>query len=246
MLNGKSALVTGGSRGIGRAICLELAKNGANVAINYFGSSDAAAEVKEECEKLGVKAIAIKADVSKEDECQDLISKACDAFGRIDILVNNAGITKDNLILRMSSQDFDSVLNTNLRGAFLCLKYVSKIMLRQKSGKILNISSIVGISGNAGQVNYSAAKAGIIGMTKSLAKELGSRSITVNAIAPGFIATDMTKNLPPEAISEISKNIPLKRMGEPQDIANAALFLLSDNSAYITGQVLNVDGGMLM
>lgn len=246
MLNGKSAVVTGGSRGIGRAICLELAKNGSNVAINYFGSSDSANEVREECEGMGVKAIAIKADISKDDECQRLINEACEAFGKIDILVNNAGITKDNLILRMSPQDFDSVLNTNLRGAFLCLKYVSKIMLRQKSGRILNISSIVGISGNAGQVNYSAAKAGIIGMTKSLAKELGSRSITVNAIAPGFILTDMTRKLSSEAIEEIAKNIPLKRMGEPLDIAKAAMFLLSDDAAYITGQVLNVDGGMLM
>lgn len=245
-LENKTAIVTGGSRGIGRAICLALAKEGANVVTCYAHGAEGANETVKLCEEFGVKALALQADVGKDEDVAALMAKVKDEFGSIDILVNNAGITKDNLILKMTEQDFDDVIDTNLKGVFLCLKNVSKIMLKQKSGKIINISSVVGVRGNAGQVNYSASKAGIIGMTKSLAKELASRGITVNAVAPGFIETDMTAKLPEAVIEETLKSIPMRTVGSGEDVANLVAFLASDQARYITGQVICVDGGMAM
>lgn len=242
----KTAVVTGGSRGIGRAICIALAKNGLNVVINYASNEAAAKAVAEECESHGVKALCVKADVSSATETETLIKTTMEVFGRIDVLVNNAGITRDNLILRMTEEDFDAVIDTNLKSTFLCSKHVAKIMLKQKSGRIVNISSVVGIGGNAGQVNYAASKAGIIGLTKSLAKELASRGITVNAVAPGFIETDMTKELGENTTAALLKEIPLNRLGQAEDVAAAVSFLAGDTAAYITGQVLSVDGGMSM
>ena len=246
MLQGKCAVITGASRGIGKAIAIKFAKEGANVVLNYRNSEKEALELKTELDKLGSNTLIIKADVSKFDEAEHLIKEAKNAFGRVDILVNNAGITKDTLIMRMKEEDFDDVIDINLKGSFNCLRAVSPIMVKQKEGKIINMSSVVGVVGNAGQVNYSASKAGLIGMTKSLAKEIGSKNINVNAIAPGFIDTDMTKVLSDEQKKNIISGVPLKRLGQVEDIANLAVFLASEKSNYITGQVIHVDGGMAM
>lgn len=246
MLKDKVAIVTGGTRGIGRAIALKLADNGANIVINYRNSDKEAEELKAILEEKGVKVLTVKCDISNFEDSKNLMDKCKEVFGKIDILVNNAGITKDTLIMRMKEQDFDSVIDVNLKGTFNCAKHASAIMLKQRFGKIINMTSVVGIAGNAGQVNYAASKAGVIGLTKSLAKELGSRGITVNAVAPGFINTDMTASLSEKVKEEASKNIPLKRLGDPEDVANLVGFLASDAANYITGQVINVDGGMVM
>ncbi|WP_253203656.1 3-oxoacyl-[acyl-carrier-protein] reductase [Clostridium estertheticum] len=246
MLKGKTAVVTGASRGIGRAIALKLAKDGANVVVNYRNSVDAVQKVVKEIEALGVKVLAIQADISSYTDVENMIKKSVEEFGSIDILVNNAGITKDGLLMRMKEADFDSVIDINLKGAFNCTRHVAAIMLKQRSGRIINISSVSGLTGNAGQVNYSAAKAGIIGMTKSVAKEFGSRGVTCNAVAPGYIQTDMTEDLPAKVKDTIMGTIPLKRLGRPEDVANVVAFLATDEAAYITGQVINVDGGMVM
>jgi 3-oxoacyl-[acyl-carrier protein] reductase len=245
-LKGKTAVVTGGSRGIGRAITLKLASCGANVVVNYTRNSKAADEVVAEIEAMGSSGMAVKADVSIASEVENLVNEVLKTFGSIDILVNNAGITRDNLIIRMTEKEFDDVINTNLKGAFICTKAVSRVMIKQKSGKIINVSSVVGIVGNAGQSNYAAAKAGLIGFTKSMAKELAKRGINVNAVAPGFIQTDMTSVLPENVKEEFIKSIPLMRIGRPEDIAKTVLFLASEYSDYITGQVINIDGGMVM
>lgn len=246
MLTGKVALVTGGSRGIGKAICIELAKLGSKVVVNYTANATAAEEVVAICHSYNVEAIAMKANVSNVKESEELIKSVIENFGKLDILVNNAGITKDNLILKMTEEDFDSVINTNLKGAFLCSKYAARTMLKQRSGRIINISSVVGICGNAGQVNYAASKAGLIGLTKSLAKELASRNITVNAVAPGFIETDMTMLLKEESANTLLQEIPLKRFGNARDVADAVVFLAGESAGYITGHILNIDGGMSM
>lgn len=246
MLQGKCAVITGASRGIGREIALKYAKEGANIVLNYRNSETEALQLKEELDKLGSDTLIIKANVGKFEEAEKLIKEAKEVFGRVDILVNNAGITKDNLIMRMKEEDFDSVIDVNLKGAFNCLKAVTPIMIRQKYGKIINMSSVVGVIGNAGQVNYCASKAGLIGMTKSLAREIGGKNINVNAIAPGFIDTDMTKVLSEDQKKNIMSQVPLKRLGQADDIANLALFLASNQSNYITGQVIHVDGGMAM
>lgn len=246
MLKDKVAIVTGGTRGIGRAIALKLADQGANIVINYRNSDKEAEELKSILEGKGVKVLTVKCDISNFEDSKNLIDKCKEVFGKIDILVNNAGITKDTLIMRMKEEDFDNVIDVNLKGTFNCAKHASAIMLKQRFGKIINMTSVVGIAGNAGQVNYAASKAGVIGLTKSLAKELGSRGITVNAVAPGFINTDMTASLSEKVKEEASKNIPLKRLGDPEDVANLVGFLASDAANYITGQVINVDGGMVM
>jgi 3-oxoacyl-[acyl-carrier protein] reductase len=246
MLTGKSALVTGASRGIGRAIALELASKGAKVAVNYAGSEQKAKEVVEEIRQAGGEAFAIQANVSKDEDVKEMIKSVIDTFGSLDILVNNAGITRDNLIMRMKEEEFDDVIETNLKGVFLTTKAVTRQMMRQKAGKIINIASIVGVSGNAGQANYVAAKAGVIGLTKTTAKELAARNILVNAVAPGFITTDMTDKLPEDAKEAMLAMIPLNRLGNPEDVANVVRFLASDDSNYMTGQTLHVDGGMVM
>lgn len=245
-LKGKTAIVTGASRGIGRVIALRLADMGANLVLNYRSSIQGTEDIIKEIEEKGVKAIAVQADISKFEEAEKLVKAAVDTFTSIDILVNNAGITKDGLLLRMKEEDFDSVINVNLKGAFNTIKHVSGIMLKQRSGKIINISSVVGITGNVGQLNYAAAKAGILGLTKSAARELGSRGITVNAVAPGFIQTDMTEVLSDKVKENVKGTIPLKTLGTPEDVANLVGFLASDMASYITGQVINVDGGMVM
>jgi 3-oxoacyl-[acyl-carrier protein] reductase len=246
MLQGKVALVTGASRGIGRAIALELARQGAKVAVNYAGSEAKANEVVEEIKKMGQEAVAIQADVSSAEAVERMVKTVLEQFGRIDILVNNAGITRDNLLMRMKEEEWDQVINTNLKGVFHCIKAVTRPMMKQRYGRIVNIASIVGISGNPGQANYVAAKAGVIGLTKTAARELASRNITVNAIAPGFITTDMTESLSDELKAEMLKQIPLARFGEPEDVAKVAAFLVSDVASYMTGQTLHVDGGMVM
>ena len=243
---GKTAVVTGGSRGIGRAVCLELAAGGANVVLCYAGNEAAAQETAQAVEAMGAKALVVRCDVSDAVQVDALVKSAVEAFGRIDILVNNAGITRDNLLMRMSEADFDAVVAANLKGAFLCMKAASRLMLKQRYGRIVNLSSVVGLRGNAGQVNYAASKAGVIGMTKSLAKELASRGVTVNAVAPGFIETDMTAALSEAARSAAQGSIPMGRLGGPEDVARAVGFLASDDAAYVTGQVLAVDGGMAM
>lgn len=245
-LHGLRALVTGGNRGIGKAIALRLAQAGADIMINYVGSEEEAQATVAEIEALGVKAACCYADVSDGAQVEQLFAAMVQELGGVDILVNNAGITRDALLLRLSEEDFDAVLATNLRGAFLCMKQASKLMMKQRFGRIINISSVVALRGNAGQVNYAASKAGIIGMTKSLARELASRKVTVNALAPGFIETAMTAGLPEAARSKMLEGIPAGRMGQPEDVAAAALFLASREAAYITGQVLRVDGGMAM
>ncbi|MDD7195438.1 MAG: 3-oxoacyl-[acyl-carrier-protein] reductase [Acidaminococcus fermentans] len=245
-LVGKVALVTGGSRGIGRAIALKLAENGADVAINYAGNTAAAEEVKAAIEQMGRKALLIQCSVADTNGVQAMVNQVVKELGRLDILVNNAGITRDGLLMRMKEADWDDVMNTNLKGVYNCSKAVMRTMMKQKSGRIVNMASVVGEMGNAGQANYAAAKAGVIGFTKSLAKEVASRGITVNAIAPGFIATDMTRVLSDDQKAEMARTIPLGRAGQPEDVANAVLFLASEGAAYITGQVLNVDGGMVM
>jgi 3-oxoacyl-[acyl-carrier protein] reductase len=245
-LEGKVALVTGASRGIGREIALELARQGANVAVNFSGSEAKANEVVDEIKALGREAFAVKCDVSNSGEVAEMVKGTIDNFGKLDILVNNAGITKDNLLMRMKEEEWDDVININLKGVFLCTKAVTRQMMKQRVGRIINIASIVGVSGNPGQANYVAAKAGVIGLTKTTAKELASRNITVNAIAPGFITTDMTDKLSEEGKAEMLKQIPLSRLGEPKDIAKITAFLASDDSAYMTGQTLHIDGGMVM
>lgn len=246
LLDGRHALVTGASRGIGRAVALAFATEGASVALNFAGNVAAAEAVRAEIESAGGKAILVPADVSDENAVEDMVKTVTEAFGSIDILVNNAGITRDGLLLRMKEEDWDAVLNTNLKGVFLCTKAVSKFMMKKRYGRIVNMASVVGVTGNASQANYAAAKAGVIGFTKAMAKELASRGITVNAIAPGFIRSDMTDVLPDKVKEAMLAEIPLGRAGEPADVAKAALFLASDQAAYITGQVLKVDGGMVM
>mgnify|MGYP002512539033 CR=1 FL=1 len=244
MLEGKTAIVTGASRGIGRAIALELAGKGAYVVVNYNGSGEAADEVVKAIETAGGQAEAYQCNVADGEACEKLINDVIGRHGRIDILVNNAGITRDNLLMRMSEEDFDAVLGTNLKGAFHTMHFASRYMLKQRSGRIINMASVVGVAGNAGQANYAASKAGVIGMTKSAAKELASRGITVNAVAPGFIETDMTDAMQAEAKERMTDAIPLKRIGKPEEIADLAVFLASAKSDYITGQVIAADGGM--
>ncbi|WP_303841490.1 3-oxoacyl-[acyl-carrier-protein] reductase [Selenomonas ruminantium] len=246
LLDGKVALVTGASRGIGRAIALKLAAEGAKVAINYAGNTAKAEEVKAEIEKNGGEAILVQADVADSVAVETMVNTVVEKFGQIDILVNNAGITRDGLLMRMKDEDFDAVINTNLKGVFYCTKLVSKLMMKKRSGRIINMASVVGLMGNAGQTNYAAAKAGVIGFSKSAAKELAARGITVNMVAPGFIDTDMTAAMTDKAKEMTLTGIPLNRMGTPEDVANAVAFLVSDNASYITGQVINVDGGMVM
>ena len=245
-LTGKVALVTGASRGIGRAIALKLSDAGAKVAINFAGNVEKAEEVKAEIESRGGAAMLVQGKVDNFEVVTEIVKKVVENWGTVDILVNNAGITRDDLLLKMSESEFDEVIATNLKGVFNCTKAVTKIMMKQRSGKIVNMTSVVGLIGNAGQANYAASKAGVIGFTKSAAKELAARGITVNAIAPGFIATDMTDKLPDKIKEESLKQIPLGKYGTPEDVANLAAFLVSEQAAYITGQVINVDGGMVM
>ena len=246
MLEGKVAVVTGASGGIGRAIAVAFGKAGASVAVHYNGNEAKAAAVKAEIEEAGGKAEIFRCNVADFDACSEFIKSVVKTFGKIDILVNNAGITRDGLIMGMSEDDFDAVLDTNLKGSFNCIRFASRQMMRKKYGRIINITSVSGVAGNAGQANYSASKAGLIGLTKSVAKELASRNITANAIAPGFVKTEMTDVLPDDVKETAMKQIPLARFAEPEDIANAAVFLASDMASYITGQVLLVDGGLVM
>lgn len=246
MLKDKNIIVTGATRGIGKEIAITLAQNGANIAINYRNYNDEIEQLINSIKEFGVEVIAVKCDVSKAEEVDNFISEVKNHFSSIDVLVNNAGITKDGLLLRMKEEDFNSVLDVNLKGTFNTTKSISPIMIKQKHGKIINISSVVGIVGNAGQCNYAASKAGVIGFSKSVARELASRNINVNVVAPGYIDTDMTKGLSDKVKDEILKSIPMKKMGDPKEVANLVLFLSSNLSDYITGQVINVDGGMVM
>ena len=245
-LTGKTAIVTGGSRGIGKAVCLELARRGCNIVLSFAGNTTAADQTVAECQDLGVQALAVQGNVADAAAVKALFDAALKQFGAIDILVNNAGITRDNLLMLLKEEDFDAVVDTNLKGTFLCMKAAVRPMMKQRHGRIISLSSVVGLHGNAGQVNYAATKAGVIGMTKSLAKELAGRNITVNAVAPGFIDTDMTAVLPEKAKEAILASIPMARLGAAEDVANAVAFLASDEAGYITGQVLAVDGGMSM
>ena len=245
-LTGKVALVTGASRGIGQAAAIELAKAGADVVVNFIGNEAVAQETVAAIEALGRKAIKIKADVGNAEDVQAMVDEAVAAFGHIDILVNNAGITRDGLLIRMKDSDWDDVLNINLKGVYLVTKAVAKLMVKQRAGRIINMTSVSGVTGNVGQANYAAAKAGVIGFTKTCAKELAARGITVNAVAPGFIETAMTDVLPEKIKEGIAATVPFGRMGQPEEIASVVTFLASDFASYITGQVLNVDGGMVM
>ncbi len=246
MLKGKIALVTGASRGIGRQIAISMAREGALVIVNYNGSAARAEETVKEITESGGQAEAVQCNVSDYAAVEEMMKYVIGKYKRLDVLVNNAGITKDNLLMKMGEEDFDAVIGINLKGAFNCTKHVSRQMLKQKGGRIINISSVSGVMGNAGQANYCASKAGVIGLTKSVARELGSRGITVNAIAPGFIDTEMTEVLSEDVKMAMGEQIPLKRFGRTEDVAEAAVFLASDRAAYITGQVINVDGGMAM
>ena len=246
MADRKVAVVTGASRGIGKAIALELARTGAFVVINYNGSTQKAEEVKAQIEAEGGQAVTYQCNVADFNACETFFAEIIKEYGRVDVLVNNAGITKDGLLMKMSEEDFSRVVDVNLKGAFNCIRHVSRYMLKQRSGRIISLASVVGINGNAGQANYAASKAGIIGLTKSAAKELASRKITVNAIAPGFIQTDMTDVLSDKVKEATAKMIPMGTFGQPEDIAKTAAFLASDGAAYITGQVICVDGGMAM
>ncbi|AJD90965.1 3-ketoacyl-ACP reductase [Jeotgalibacillus malaysiensis] len=245
-LQGKTAVVTGASRGIGRSIAIELAKNGANVVVNFSGNEEKAKETAKEVEAAGAKALVFKADVSNADDVQAMLKETISTFGSIDILVNNAGITKDNLLMRMKENDWDQVMDINLKSVFLTTKAAARPMMKQRKGKIINVSSIVGVMGNAGQANYVASKAGVIGLTKTSAKELAPRGINVNAVAPGFIETDMTGELAEDVQASMKQMIPLERFGQPEDIAKAVVFLASDDADYITGQTIHIDGGMVM
>lgn len=242
----RAALVTGGAKGIGRAVCLALAEKGMDIAVNFAGSAAAAEETAAACRALGVKAVTLQADVRRPENCQKLVEDTVAALGRIDVLVNNAGITADTLMLRMTEADFDNVLATNLKGAFFCTKAASRYMMRQRYGRIVSISSVVGLHGNAGQTNYAAAKAGLVGLTKSVAKEYAARQITANVVAPGFIDTDMTAAMPESARAAAAASIPAGKVGDAKDVAAAVAFLAGEQSGYITGQVLCVDGGMGM
>lgn len=245
-LTDRIAVVTGGSRGIGRAVALELAKRGATVVVNYQQNAEAANQVVESITGSGGTAIAVQADVATEEGANGLIKAAIETYGKLDILVNNAGVTRDNVIMMMSADDFDAVIQTNLRSTWLCSKAAVRSMMRKRYGRIINMSSISGVAGNGGQTNYSASKAGIIGFTKALAREVAARNITVNAVAPGFVLTDLTSNLPEDVLKRINENIPLGRWGTVEDVALATAFLASDEAAYITGHILQVDGGMAM
>ena len=246
MLENKIALVTGASRGIGKAVAKELAAKGAFVIVNYNGSKEAAEQVVSEIKASGKDAISYQCDVSQYADCERMVTELIKTYQKIDILVNNAGITRDNLLMKMTEEDFDAVIDTNLKGTFHTMRFVSRAMLKQRSGRIINLSSVVGVTGNAGQTNYAASKAGVIGMTKTVARELASRGVTVNAIAPGFIETDMTGKLSDRVKEQAILQIPLGKMGKPEDVAKLAGFLASDDAGYITGQVIHVDGGMVM
>lgn len=242
----QTAIVTGGSRGIGRAVAVRLAKDGMNLVINYRGNSAAAEETERMCRELGAEVLLVQGDVSRAEDCEKLAAQAKEAFVRVDVLVNNAGITRDGLLARMTEEDFRAVLDVNLVGPWNMMKAVNRIMMKQRYGRIVNLSSVTGLMGNMGQTNYAAAKAGILGMTKSYAREVASRGITVNAVAPGFIDTDMTEAMPEGAKDKIITGIPMGRTGKPEDVAEAVAFLASEQAGYITGEVLRVDGGMAM
>lgn len=242
----QTAIVTGGSRGIGRAVAVRLAKDGMNLVINYRGNSAAAKETERMCRELGAEVLLVQGDVSRAEDCEKLAAQAKEAFGRVDVLVNNAGITRDGLLARMTEEDFRAVLDVNLVGPWNMMKAVNRIMMKQRYGRIVNLSSVTGLMGNMGQTNYAAAKAGILGMTKSYAREVASRGITVNAVAPGFIDTDMTEAMPEGAKDKIITGIPMGRTGKPEDVAEAVAFLASEQAGYITGEILRVDGGMAM
>ena len=246
MLKGKVALVTGAARGIGKEIALTLSGAGATVVVNYNGSKQRAEAVVKEIEQMGGSALAYQCNVADDKESAQMVKDVLDAYGKVDILVNNAGITRDNLIMRMTEEDYDAVLDTNLKGAFHMIRHLSRAFIKQRCGKIINISSVSGVMGNAGQANYAASKAGLIGLTKSVARELAGRNICVNAVAPGFIQTEMTEVLSESVQENLKKMIPLGNMGSPKDVANMVLFLTSENANYITGQVIHVDGGMVM
>lgn len=245
-MKGKTVIITGGARGIGKAAALKLASLGAKLVINYLGNDKAASETEEACKQLGAEILLIKGDVASAEQCEKIAAAALERFGRIDVLINNAGITRDGLLMRMEEKDFDFVINTNLKGTFLMTKAVSRQMLKQRYGRIINMASVVGITGNQGQANYSASKAGVIGLTKSFALEVAAKGITVNAVAPGFIETDMTDAMTDAAIEAAKALIPAKRMGSPEDVAEVIAFLASEQSGYITGQTVCVDGGMCM